>query len=112
MFKCSMLRSDSSHYSDACNVVKGRINFKATENAKTQVMDNKNQQLLTDDVEEQEIAMAMCNMLGYSQNYSVASGTVIQSCRNEIDYINDSASDGQLFKYKEKKIGIPEERTT
>ena len=35
MFKCSMLRSDSSHYSDACNVVKGRINFKATENAKT-----------------------------------------------------------------------------
>ena len=67
---------------------------------------------LTDDVEEQEIAMAMCNMLGYSQNYSVASGTVIQSCGNEIDYINDSASDGYLFKYKEKKIGIPEERTT
>ena len=35
MFKCSMLRSDSCHYSDACNVVKGRIIFKATENAKT-----------------------------------------------------------------------------
>ena len=49
---------------------------------------------LTDDVEKQEIAMAMCNMLEYSQNCSMTSGTVIQSCRNEMDYINDSASDG------------------
>ena len=62
-FKCSVFRSDSCHYSDACIVFKGRINVKATENTKIN-------STLIDDVEDHEVLMAMCNLLKYSQKFS------------------------------------------
>ena len=53
--------------------------------------------------------MSMYNPLEYSQNYSMTSGSLWKYYREEIDGVNDNASDGKSFKCKIKIVGkIPE----
>ena len=42
--------------------------------------------------------MSMHNLLEYSQNYSLTSGSLWNFYRDEIDNINDNASDGKSLK--------------
>ena len=42
--------------------------------------------------------MPMHNLLEYSQNYSLTSGSLWNFYRDEIDNINDNASDGKSLK--------------
>ena len=87
-FKSSMLRSDLCDNSDTCNVVKGTIDFLATdanENGKAQesfsVKNNapfrscisKINSKLIDNAEDLDIVMPMYSLLEYSQNYSMTS---------------------------------------
>ena len=49
--------------------------------------------------------MSMYNLLEYSQNYSMTSGSIWNSYRNEIDDVDDNTSDGKSFEYKTKIVG-------
>ena len=42
--------------------------------------------------------MPMCNLLEQSQNFSVTSGSLSDYYRDEIDDVNNNASDGKSFK--------------
>ena len=44
----------------------------------------------------------MYNLLAYSQNYSITSGSLWNSYTDETDDVDDHALDGQSFKYKTK----------
>ena len=44
------------------------------------------------------------NLLDYSQNYSLTSGSLLTYYREKIDNINDNASDGKSFKYETKIV--------
>ena len=118
-----MLRSDLCDYSDAYIVVKGRVNVKATPNTDVDQEDiafkntasfrsfiTKINSTLIDNAEDLHIVMPMCNMLEYSQNYSMTSGGLWNYYREEIDDADDKASDGKSFKYKTKLIGKTEAR--
>ena len=48
--------------------------------------------------------MPMCNLLEYNQNYSMTSGILWKFYRDEIDDVNDNASNGKSFKYKTKIV--------
>ena len=52
----------------------------------------------------------MYNLLEYSQNYSMTSGSFWNYYRDEIDDVNDNASDGRSFKYKTKIVGKTPEK--
>ena len=52
----------------------------------------------------------MYDLLEYSQNYSMTSGGLWNYYRDEIDNLDDNASDGQLFEYKTKIVGNRLER--
>ena len=54
--------------------------------------------------------MLMLHLLEYSQNYSMISGSLWNCYRDEIDDIDDNASDGKSFKYKTKIVGNTRER--
>ena len=49
--------------------------------------------------------MPMYNLLEYSQNYSMTSGSLWNYYRDKIDDVIDNASDGKSFKYKTKVVG-------
>ena len=49
--------------------------------------------------------MPMYNLLEYSQNYSMASGSLWNYYRDETDDVDDNASDGKSFNYKTKIVG-------
>ena len=49
--------------------------------------------------------MPMYNLLDYSQNYSLKSGSLLNHYRDEIDEIDDNASESKLFEYKTKIVG-------
>ena len=53
--------------------------------------------------------MSMYNLLEYSQNYSMTSGSLWNYYRDEID-VDDNASHGKSFEYKIKKVGNTPER--
>ena len=57
---------------------------------------------MIDNAEDLDIAMSMYNLLEYGQNYSMTSGSLWNYYRDEIDVINDNASDGRSFTYKTK----------
>ena len=57
---------------------------------------------MIDNAEDLDIAMSMYNLLEYGQNYSMTSGSLCNYYRDEIDVINDNASDGRSFTYKTK----------
>ena len=122
-FKTSMLISDLCDFSDAYIVVKGRTNVRATEytdigphdsafknNAPFRSCITKINSALIDNAEDLDIDMSMYNLLEYSQNYSMTSESLWNYFRDEIDNIDDNASDDKSFKYKTKIIGKTEER--
>ena len=49
--------------------------------------------------------MPMYNLLEYSQNYSVTSGSLGNYYRDEIDDVDANSSEGKSFKYKTKIVG-------
>ena len=65
---------------------------------------------LIDSAEDLSIVMRMYNLLEYSQNYSMTSGSLSNYYRDEIDNVDDNASDGKSFKCKTKIIKKTEER--
>ena len=83
-----MLRSDLCGYSDAYIVVKGTTDFladDANENLKLKKMlrlkimlhlDHAFQKLIIENAENLDIVMQMYNLLEYSQNYSMTSGSL------------------------------------
>ena len=60
---------------------------------------------LIDNAEDVDIAMPMHNVLEYSQNYSVTSGSLWNHYRDKIDNINDNASDDKSCTYKTEIVG-------
>ena len=65
---------------------------------------------LIDNAEDLDIAMPMYNLIEYSQNYSMTSGSLWNYYRDEIDNVDDNASNGKSFKYKTKIIRETEAR--
>ena len=61
--------------------------------------------MLTDNAEDLDIVMPMYNLLECSQNYSTALGSLWNYYRDEIDDVDDNASDGRSFEYKTKIVG-------
>ena len=54
--------------------------------------------------------MLIYSLLEYSQNYSMTSGSLWYYYIDEIDDVDDNASDGKLFEYKLKIVGNTPER--
>ena len=52
---------------------------------------------LIDDTEDLRIVMPMYNFFEYSRNYSVASGILQNYYIDDIDDVDDNASDGKSF---------------
>ena len=96
-FKTSTLRSDLCDYSDAYIVVKGRvtvrgnnvniINKKLTfkKNAPFRSCVSKISNILIDNAEDFDILVPMYNLLEYSDNYSMTSGSLWNDYRDEIN---------------------------
>ena len=64
---------------------------------------------LIENPEDLYIVMPMYNLLEYSHNYSMISGSLWNYYREKIDDIDDNSSDGELFNYKGKIVEeIPE----
>ena len=87
--KTSVLRSDLCHYSDAYIFVKGTITVTGTNNDKRrkkkvtfknnttfQLCISKINNTFIGNVHDLDIATAMCNLLEYSDNYSMTSETL------------------------------------
>ena len=55
--------------------------------------------------------MPMYNLLEYSENYSMTSESLWNYYRDEIDGVDDNASDDKSFKYKTKIEGKSPERS-
>ena len=60
---------------------------------------------LIGNTEDPDIVMPMYNLLDYIQNYSLKSGSLLNHYRDEIDEIDDNASESKLFEYKTKIVG-------
>ena len=104
-----MLRSYLCEFIDANNVVKGTINLKTIVNNDTHQKDvviknnvpfrsciTQINNILIDNAEDLDIAMSMHNLLEYSDNYSVTLGILLNYYRDEIDDVDDDASNGKL----------------
>ena len=115
-----MLRSDLCGYNDAYIVGKGRLDLLALaayENDQSQknVTFANNTQFascilringtLIDHAENLDIVMPIYNLLKYSQNFSMTSGSLWNYYRDENDDVNGNASDGKSFVYKTKILG-------
>ena len=57
-----------------------------------------------------DIVMSMYNLLEYSQNYSMTSGSLWNYYRDGIDDVDDNASDGKSVKNKTQIVGKTPER--
>ena len=102
-----MLKSSSCHYSDAYILIKGTIavNNTAAEDANA---NNTNKKVLfkncapftnciseinntqVDNAKDIDVLMPMYNLIGYSDNYSIASGSLCQYC-NDIPAVDNNA---------------------
>ena len=60
---------------------------------------------MKDNADDLDIAMPMYNLLEYSQNYFMTSGSLWNYHRDKIDDVDDNASDGKSFEYKTKIVG-------
>ena len=126
-----MIRSDFCHYSDVYIIVKGKITVeedndrKKKNNKKLTFKNNalfrscisKINSTFIDNLEGLGIAMAMYNLLEYSDNYSMTSGSFWNYYRGEVnddEYENNNANDrinnnetiaSKSFEYKTKLIG-------
>ena len=63
---------------------------------------SKTNSTLINNAEDLDIVMPMYNLLEYSQNYSMTSGSLWNYYRDKIDDVDDNASDGKSFEYKTK----------
>ena len=122
-FKISMLRLNLCNYSDAYVIVKKTIyllaaaandkaqkNLAFKNNAPFRSCNLKINSTLIDNAEDIDIVMPMYNLLEYSQNYFMTSGSLWNCYRDEIDDADDNASDGKSFKYKTKILEKTPER--
>ena len=66
---------------------------------------------LIENAKDLDIVMLMYNLLEYSENYSMTSGSLWNYYRDEIDGVDDNASDDKSFKYKTKIVGKSPERS-
>ena len=129
-FKTSMLRSDLWDYSDAYIVVKGTITVEGNNVAKTRnkklIFENnalfrscmsKINNTFIDNAEDLDVFMPVHNLIEYSDNYSIKSGSLSNYYGDEV---NDDANEnnpariktnnnktikGKSFEYKTKLIG-------
>ena len=79
-----MLRSDLRDYSDVYFVLKGTITVEVDNDVKT----GNNNNTFIDNAEDLDIVMPIYNLLEYSDNYSMTSGSLWNYYRDEV---NDSA---------------------
>ena len=61
--------------------------------------------MLMNSAEDLYIIMPMYNLLKYSSNYSMKSGSLWNYYRGKIDDVDDDASNSKSFKYKTKLTG-------
>ena len=64
----------------------------------------KNNSTLIDNEEDLDMVMPMYNLLEYSQNFPMTSGSSWNYYRDKIDNANDNASQDKSFKYKTKIV--------
>ena len=103
-----MLRSDLCYYSNACIVIKGTITLLAAaaneygkeqkdvtfkNNAPFRQCVSKINSTLIDNVEDLDIVILMHNLLEYSGNYSMTSGSSWNYYRDKVGGVNDNASE-------------------
>ena len=108
-----MLRFNLCYYSDYHIVVKGGIDLlaaAANENDKAEkyvVFKNnapfgscisKINSTLIDNAEDLDIVISMDNLLEFSQNYFITSGSLWNYYRDKIDDVDNNASDSKSFK--------------
>ena len=121
-FKTSMLRLDLCDYSDVYIVVKRTIDLLAAaaaahgiektqknvafkNNAPFRSCISKINSTLIDNAEDLDIVMSMYNLLEYSHSYFMTSGSLWKYFRDEIDNVDDNASDDKSLKNKTKIVG-------
>ena len=123
-----MLTSDLCNYSNAHIFVKGRISIRGNNDAKKRnkklTFKNKDRFIssintLIDNTEEDiDVVMSMYNLLEYSDNYSMASGSLWNYYREEVNDSADETDDdddntinnnktttSKSFKYRKKMLG-------
>ena len=66
--------------------------------------------MLTDNAEDLDLVMLMYNLLEYSDNHSMTSGSLQNYYRHEINDVGYHASNSKSFKYKTKITGKTEAR--
>ena len=102
-----MLRSDLCHFSDGYIVVKRTLDLGVVGNnamiQKGVVFKNngpfrscisKINNIFIDNVEDLDVVMPMYNLLDYSDKYSITSGILWNYHSDEVDNVNNDASDG------------------
>ena len=124
--KTPMLRSDLCDYIDALIVVKGTIHLLAApanesdravkvmfkNNTPFRLCISKTNNVLVNNAEDFDIVLPMYNLLEYSRNNSMTSGSLWNCYRGQINDadFNESASNGNSFKYKTKLVEQTPER--
>ena len=130
-FKTSVLRSDLCDYSDAYNVVKGTITDSIKKDKKLSLKNNgpfrscisKIKNTFIDNAEDLDIVIPLFNLLEYSDNDSMTSGSMWNYVRDEInDGANENVSNrinnnktitGKSFEYMTTLIGsTPDDNNT
>ena len=81
------------------------IMIKLKNNAPLRSCISKINSILIDNAEDLVLIMQMYRPLEYGQIYFMKSGRFWNYYRDEIDNINDNASDGKWFNYKTKIVG-------
>ena len=118
-------RSGVSNYSDAYIVVKGTIdlladaarevdkaqkNIRFKDNARFRSCISKINNILIENAEDLDVDMRMCNLLEYSDNYFMKSGSLWNYYRDKIDAFDNNASQGISFECQTKINGETPER--
>ena len=119
-FKTSILRSDLCDYSDAYIVVKGRISVIGNNNAnkRNKKLNFKNNALFTSciskidntfvgNAEDFDIVMMMYNLLEYSDNYFMTSGSLWNYYRDEVNgAVNEIVDNRRINNSREQQVDI------
>ena len=106
-FKISILTSDLCDYTfrtvSNTDINKKDAAFK--NNAPFRLCITNQQRIHRQCMEDIDIVTPRYNLLEYSDNYSMTSGSLWNYYRNEIDGVNDNILDSKSFEYKTKIIG-------
>ena len=115
-FKTSVLRSDLFDHSDVYIAATGMDRLAAATNKNDKAQKNivfknnvqfrsyvsKINSTLIDNAEDLDIVMPMYNLLEYSQNYYVTSGSLLDCQRDETDAVDSNGFDDKSFRYGTK----------